>query len=79
MTASTPTTTDLLKMPIWAPGAYPENGPPGEKIATSYARAITVARHINMSVEDITKLTQKFWNFHKDCSSTSRETFKSHE
>lgn len=60
------TCIDILKNPLWAAGAYPENGSPEERIATSYARAVTLARHVNMSVEDITKLTPKFWKFHRD-------------
>lgn len=60
--------TELLKLPIWAPASYPEDGSPAERIATSYERAKTVARHVDMSVEDIIKLTSKFWSFHTDCT-----------
>lgn len=62
-----PSTTSLLKEPVWAPEAYPDDGSQAERIAASYARAKTVARHVQMSVEDVTKLTAKFWAFHKDC------------
>ena len=72
MTEFTPLSTDILKSPLWAAGAYPENGSPEERIALSYARAVTLARHVNMSVEDITKLSPNFWKFHSDCEFLSQ-------
>ncbi|KAK5994333.1 Peroxisomal acyl-coenzyme A oxidase 3-like protein [Cladobotryum mycophilum] len=59
-------TTQLLELPLWAAEAYAESGTPAQRIGTSYERAQSLAKHIGMTVKDITQLTDKFWDFHTD-------------
>lgn len=57
----------LLNEQIWKVGYGYERLTIPERVRLSYLRAQSIARHIDMTVEDIVNLSPKFWDFHSDC------------
>lgn len=57
-------TEELRALPVWATDLY-DNAGTAERIGISYRRAKTIATRIGMTVQDITTLSSKFWDYHK--------------
>ncbi|KAF4456616.1 Acyl-CoA dehydrogenase/oxidase [Fusarium austroafricanum] len=49
---------------VWKPEAYYEDMPTCDKIRISYARAVTLAQQVKMTVQDIMGPSPKFWDYH---------------
>lgn len=54
----------LLKQELWQISTNHDEVPVSERIRLSYLRARSLALHLGMTVDDITQLSRKFWDFH---------------
>ncbi|TQV95615.1 hypothetical protein V2A60_000799 [Cordyceps javanica] len=64
-------TSELLQLRLWRPDAYSEDASQADRIALSYERARSAAKHIGMTVQDIVTLSPKFWDYHRNFIGTA--------
>ncbi|CRK14774.1 hypothetical protein BN1708_011235 [Verticillium longisporum] len=66
----------LLRQDVWKIGPKYETMSVPQQVRLSYRRAKSIAKHINMTVADITNLSPKFWDFHLNlvCSADTATT-----
>ncbi|KAJ4249145.1 hypothetical protein NW762_012480 [Fusarium torreyae] len=62
----TPTDAGLPDTPEWTTQAYGDDEYASQKMRIAYARAKSLAKQVNMTMEDIMGPSQKFWDFHLD-------------